>query len=153
MTEIRGRQVKKVLCACFILAGWLFWQPGHAQERCNNAQGCSSLTLEELLKQPQAYQGKIVRVSGFLHCRFEDMALYLARDDSDKNVYRHALWITCRQDVEIKLLVPGEGAAKLQDLDARHVEMVGEFRNDMHGHFGVYAAGLKDVRSVRQHKD
>jgi hypothetical protein len=52
-----------------------------------------SISLIQFLANPDRYHGVKVAVSGYLHWRFEDAALYLSKTDADYLNTTNAIWI------------------------------------------------------------
>ena len=50
-------------------------------------------SLITLIARPELYDGKPVRVVGFIRFEFEGNALYMSRADYENNVTRNGLWI------------------------------------------------------------
>jgi hypothetical protein len=97
-------------------------------------QSCrSDGQFENLLKTPDDYHGKEITITGIIHERFEDNAIYLARNSSrDK-----AVWIEYSE--VFMLLNTFEG------LDGQRIKVKGEFDRNGKGHLGQYAGTLKEA--------
>ena len=50
-------------------------------------------TLAQLIAKPQAYQGKVVRVAGYLHLEFEGNGLYPNKADSEHYRTAKGVWL------------------------------------------------------------
>ena len=62
-------------------------------------QDFTSVSLIELIGNPAKYDGKLVRVYGFLHLEFEGEALYLHREDYERRLFTNSLHVdidTCK---------------------------------------------------------
>src|SRR4051794_39863871 len=51
------------------------------------------VSLVALVANPAAYDGRRLRVVGFVSLEFEDSALYLDKDDFNAIVLRNAIWV------------------------------------------------------------
>lgn len=57
------------------------------------------VSLIQLLANPQAYDGKIVRIIGFIHLEFEGNVIYLHEDDFRYGLTKNGLWIDLPRDI------------------------------------------------------
>jgi hypothetical protein len=106
----------------------------------------TQVSLVRLIARPEPYHGKRVRVSGFLHQKFEDSALYLSKADADHLITANAIWV--RYDPKVQL-EPEEGSAKdLDYFDGRPVMLEGIFNMNQHGHRGAFSGVLERVVRV-----
>ena len=99
-----------------------------------------SVSLIRLIATPEAYDGKFVRVEGYLHNKFEDSALYLSKDDADYLVGQNGLWVTYGS-VTYKQSLAADG---------KPVLLEGTFNKSGHGHMGMFAGELKSVSRVME---
>src|SRR5690606_22889167 len=51
------------------------------------------VSLIQLLANPEKYEGKLVRVTGFVHLEFEDNAVWLHKADFENSMHSNALWL------------------------------------------------------------
>jgi hypothetical protein len=51
------------------------------------------VSLIQLIANPQTYDGKRVRVIGYLHLEFETEAIYLHREDFEQRINQNAVWL------------------------------------------------------------
>lgn len=56
-------------------------------------------SLVQLIATPGRFDGKIVKVIGFVHYGFEDSALYLHREDFESNLISNSIGIDLRAEV------------------------------------------------------
>lgn len=106
----------------------------------------TSVSLIQLIADPDKYHGKFVRVSGYLHNKFEDSGLYLSKEDADYLVCTNSLWIQYN-DKNVML----QGLKKnpsLNYFDCKMVLVEGTFDKESHGHRGMWAGELKHVSRV-----
>ena len=62
-------------------------------------QDFANVSLIELIANPAKYDGKLVRVFGFIHLEFEEEAIYLHREDYEKKLFTNAVHVdidTCK---------------------------------------------------------
>ncbi|MBS1505452.1 MAG: hypothetical protein JSS79_02290 [Bacteroidetes bacterium] len=89
--------------------------------------------FERLLQSPDEFQGKEVEITGIIHERFGDSALYLTTNSSKHK----AVWIKYS-----KLFMT---LNTFRGLDGQRIKIKGEFDEDHKGHLGKYAGTLKET--------
>ena len=111
-----------------------------------------------LIANPEKYDGKRVRLRGFLHYQFEDSALYLSKDDADYLNSANAIWIRYDKTVKLEILVcknikeiTKPTADDFKYFDGRYVTVEGIFNMKGRGHLGVFSGELDNV--VRLEED
>lgn len=88
-----------------------------------------------LLAQPQAYDGKLITTTGFMHLEFEGDSLYQNRNDHALRLRENALWIS----------LPELESGALSAFKMQYVEITGVFNAESHGHGGLYSGTIHDV--------
>jgi hypothetical protein len=91
-------------------------------------------SIMQLIARPELYDGKQVRVMGYIHWAFEGNGLYLHEDDWKHHLYRNGVW------VELKDGLPDR--PKCQD---QYVLIEGTFRASDHGHLGMWSGAIMDI--------
>jgi len=104
-------------------------------------QAYQDVSLVALLANPAAYDGKAVRVAGFLSLEFEGSAIYLDREAYATGLYRNAVW------VEIPGLKIGD---PLRMKDGRYVSISGIFDARDHGHMGAFSGELREAGHIQR---
>ena len=71
---------------------------GHAQMTGYYPKGgpgiaAEDVSLIQLIANPQAYDGKAIRIIGFVHLEFEAQVIYLHEEDFHHGLNRDGLWI------------------------------------------------------------
>ena len=51
------------------------------------------VSMIQLIANPEKYDGKYVRVMGFLRLEFEGNGLYLHREDYEESLYKNGVWV------------------------------------------------------------
>ncbi|MFY9561863.1 MAG: hypothetical protein WAQ52_16635 [Terriglobales bacterium] len=97
------------------------------------------VSLIRLLANPELYNGKFVRVNGFLVLEFEGTALYLHREDCEQILMRNAVWLD----------VPSEVWERKYELTERYVVIEGVFRADCRGHMDAFGGAINPVQDIR----
>lgn len=98
--------------------------------------------MVQLLAHPDKYHGEMVRVTGYLHVKFEDNCLYLSKDDADRLNGKQGFWVSFSESAQLQ---PKQDLAKF---DCQFVLIDGVFDRDMHGHMGAAAGHLDKVSRI-----
>ena len=106
-----------------------------------------NVSLIQLIATPEDFNGKKVRVSGFLHVKFEDSVLYLSKDHADHIMGRNGLWIDYSQNIDT---FP-EDIEDIIYFDGKAVTLEGIFifEDEMgHGHFGLNSGMISETDRI-----
>lgn len=95
----------------------------------------STVSLIRLIASPEKYDGKKVRVIGYLHLEFEGDALYLHKEDYNAAISKNGLWINISRD----------SATRAMKYNNRYIIMEGVFDAKSYGHMGMFSGSLKDI--------
>src|SRR5438105_15964932 len=76
--------MKLIPLACVLIA--LLAAPMQAQEP-------TDVTLVRLIANPEKFDGKLIRVIGFLRLEFEGNVLYLHREDYENAILGDGIWV------------------------------------------------------------
>jgi hypothetical protein len=93
------------------------------------------VSMVQLLATPEKFDGKLVRVFGFLRLEFEGDALYLHREDDTQGLTRNALWVDRTEAIE----------REQEKLNAHYVLIEATFDAEDTGHMGLFGGALKKV--------
>jgi len=96
-------------------------------------------SLLELITRPEVYDGRRVRVVGFVNFEFEGNALYLSRTDWENGLTRSAVWVDPPTGFESNW-----GPARGQP-NRRYVIVEATFRAGRRGHLGLFSGALEEV--------
>jgi hypothetical protein len=91
------------------------------------------VSIIQLVANPAVYDGKVVRLIGFIHFEFEGNAIYLHKEDYDHAITNDGLWVD---------LAPGFSAKECQ---GRYVIIEGTFRANDHGHMGMWSGAVRGI--------
>jgi len=102
-------------------------------------QKAESVSLMQLIVNPEKYHGKLVRVIGVSRIEFEGNGIWFTKEHYKHRIYKNSLWI-----------VPDYRAldATQQQLEAyngKYVLMEGIFNKDDHGHMGLNSGTIEKV--------
>ena len=94
--------------------------------------------MVQLIATPEKFQGKFVRVEGYVSLEFEDYALYLTRDDYEHLTGDNAVWIDFKRGV---LKSPDQ-------LNGKYVLIEGTYDAREHGHLGMFSGEIRNVSRI-----
>jgi hypothetical protein len=117
------------------------------------AEQPQSVSLIQLIATPEKYNGKFVRVEGYLHYKFEDSALYFTKDHADRLDGRNALWVSYASSETIQLQPKEKDGIKYFDCEWALLEGIFKYESDHgHGHMGMFSGELKNVTRVMKQR-
>ena len=93
------------------------------------------VSLVQLIASPKGYNGKIVRLIGFVRLEFEGDAIYLHQEDYKHSISKNGLWIDVTEDMEKRKTA----------LDQKYVLIEGTFDAKMTGHFGMWSGSIQKI--------
>jgi hypothetical protein len=94
----------------------------------------------QLIATPERFDGKRVRVIGFLKLEFEGNALYVHREDYDQAIAKNALWIDTTPQK-----TGSTPAFASKDLSDQYVIVEGVFDAKNTGHMGSFSGAIKQI--------
>jgi len=101
-----------------------------------NGQDATGISLIQLISNPDKYDGKVVRLEGFLRIEFEGNALYLHQEDDDHMLTKNAIWVDVNPDI----------MKRRTTLNKKYVFLEGTFYAKDHGHMGLFSGSLHKVK-------
>jgi hypothetical protein len=101
-----------------------------------NAQQPTRVSLVQLIANPQEYDGKFVRVIGFVSVEFEGTAVYLHQEDYKYEITQNALWLEL-------------DSQRNKKFDQRYVLIEGTFDASHGGHKGLFNGSIKDIKRLQ----
>ena len=93
------------------------------------------VSLVRLIANPKDYDGKVVRVIGFMRLEFEGDGIYLHQDDYQHSIYKNGLWIGASEDMH----------KRKAELDQKYVLVEGTFNAKMTGHMGLWSGSIQKI--------
>jgi hypothetical protein len=96
----------------------------------------TDVSLINLIATPEKYQGKIVRVVGYLNLEFEGNAIYIHKEDYENALLKNAIWIELSRDEAIK---------NTKAFNKKYVILVGVFDMKDNGHMGLFSGAIKKI--------
>ena len=91
--------------------------------------------LVQLIANPRSYDGKIVRVIGFVRLEFEGNSIYLHQDDSTHDITKNGLWIDATEEMR----------TNKADFDQKYVLLEGTFSAKETGHMGLWSGSIQRI--------
>jgi hypothetical protein len=118
------------ICTLLLLLSVSCWfgQPLVAAEPLN-------VSLVQLIASPKDYDGKIVRVIGFVRLEFEGNAIYLHQEDYKHSISKNGLWIDVTEDMQ----------KRKAELDRKYVLIEGTFDTKRTGHMGMWSGSIQNI--------
>lgn len=98
-----------------------------------------SISIINLIANPEKYYGKKVNVTGYMISEFEGTAIYLSRDDYDNRIYKNSIF-----------LLIGKGSG-YEYYNKEYVTLNGTFVEG-NGHMGLFSGMLDDISIIRKRK-
>ena len=98
-----------------------------------------AVSIMQVLATPERYDGRKVRVSGFVTLGFEDLGLHMDESAYLAGIRKNALWLDNPDWLTPK-------AAR--QLNRRYAEVAGTFKASRLGQYDLYSGTLTDLRRV-----
>jgi hypothetical protein len=117
-----------------------------------NAGDIANVSLLNLISMPEKYDGKLVRVEGYLHQKYEDNGLYISKEAADYMLSHNAVWLTYGDSLVVQHHEASKKLNKkdMKEFDGSYVLIEGVFRAAERGHMGMYAGGIDNVSRIMQ---
>jgi hypothetical protein len=119
----------KLIASVFVIFISLLAVPIKAEEPVD-------VTLVQLIANPEKFDGKLVRVIGFLRLEFEGNVLYLHREDYENAILGDGIWVDVTPEI----------TKQSKTLNMHYVLFVGIFSSSDKGHMGMWSGTIKKIR-------
>ncbi len=93
------------------------------------------VSIVQLLANPKEYDGKFVRLIGYVALEFEGTAIFLHKEDCDHALMANGLWL----DVDEAVL------KKRKEYHHKYVLIEGTFNAKNKGHLGAWPAAVEKI--------
>lgn len=93
------------------------------------------VSIVQLIATPERFDGKMIRVIGFLHLEFEGNALYLHETDFCHSISANAVWVAVGWPPKDEQMARSNS----------YVLLEGRFDAQSKGHFGMFSGSIRDV--------
>ena len=100
---------------------------------CADAQ--QNVTMTQLIANPKTYDGKNIRVIGFLRLEFEGNVLYGHREDYENALLGNGIWVDANNEI-IK---------SKKDINLKYVLFEGIFSSTDKGHMDMWSGSLTNI--------
>lgn len=149
MNPFRMRIFLPAMAACFLLSLAALLLGGDSEKAAVSGVTASqpspaasgmpeAVSILDLLARPDAYDGKFIRIDGFLHVKFEDCAVFMTKEHADYLMGKYGLWVSFKTGEFIKQ----------KDYDCKYVLLEGVFNKSGHGHMQLFGGELREVSRV-----
>ncbi|GAK50705.1 hypothetical protein U14_01938 [Candidatus Moduliflexus flocculans] len=110
------------------------------------------ISLIQLIAHPEKYHQKIIRIEGYFHYHFEDVALYLSKIDADYLIGVNAVWLSFAESatMEAHQVEFPPGKERLSYFSCKYVLIEGRFNQEVHGHLGAYSGTIEQVTRIQE---
>jgi hypothetical protein len=95
----------------------------------------TNVTMVQLIANPAQFDGKTIRVIGFLRLEFEGNVLYLHREDYENALLGDGIWVD----------VTSQMTKNSKMLNMHYVLLEGLFSSKGHGHMGMWSGTIKNI--------
>lgn len=99
------------------------------------SSGPLDVSLIQLIANPEKYDGKFVRVIGYLRLEFEGNALYVHREDDEAALTKNAIWVDATSDM----------TNDPETFNRKYVLLEGIFDAKQHGHMDLFSGELRRI--------
>jgi hypothetical protein len=93
----------------------------------------------ELIARPELYDGKRIRVIGFVNFEFEGNGLYVSREDWQQSIHRNGVWIEPPKSFE------SDSGSAARRPNQQYVLVEATFRAGQGGHMSMWSGTLERV--------
>jgi hypothetical protein len=121
--------MKLIASGCILLFAALLVAPVKAEEPVD-------VTLVQLIANPQHFDGKLIRVIGFLRLEFEGNVLYLHREDYENAILGDGIWVDVTPEIK----------KQSKTLNMNYVLLEGIFSSRDRGHMGMWSGAIQKIR-------
>jgi len=123
----------RVIAAVCLLFSTLLAGPTKAEEPIN-------VTMVQLIANPERFDGKLIRVIGFLRLEFEGDVLYLHREDYEQALLGDGIWVDATPEIK----------KNSKDLNMHYVLFEGVFSSKDKGHMGMWSGTITQIRRAER---
>jgi hypothetical protein len=94
------------------------------------------VSLVQLIANSKDYDGKFVRVIGFVSLEFEGNGIYLHEEDYKHGISKNGLWIDATVDISKRKV----------EFDKKYVLLEGTFNAKETGHMGLWSGSIQQIK-------
>jgi hypothetical protein len=125
------------------IAGWLAAGTaggngaGETEKPGSSPRQPLAVSLLQLIAAPDTFEGKYVRIHGFVRIEHEGTAVYLHREDFEHMLTRNGLWLAANDATPA-------GSREAQ-VNGRYAIIEGRFTAKKKGHKGLWSGSLEEI--------
>ncbi len=93
------------------------------------------VSIIRLIASPDTFDGKVVRIMGYLHLEFEGNGIYFHKEDYDRSLSKNGLWVDA----------PSEMFREMVKMNNRYVLIEGVFSTKDEGHMGGWSGAVTNI--------
>ena len=93
------------------------------------------VTMVQLISNPERFDGKVVRVIGFLRLEFEGDVLYLHREDYENAILGDGIWVDATPEI----------TKQTKTLNMHYVLLIGTFSSRDRGHMDMWSGTITKI--------
>ena len=110
----------------------------------------SDISIIQLIANPTKYNGFKISVTGYMHIKFEDCAIYLTKTDADYLNGSNALWVNFNENIKTSKINLKDEANEntLNYFDCKYVRITGVFNMNRRGHMGMFSGTIESVENI-----
>ncbi len=135
----------------FILPNILFAQNNLKDTATVTDLRDSDISIIQLIANPTKYNGFKVSISGYMHIKFEDCAIYLSKTDADYLNGSNALWVSFSDNINTTT-INSKNKKTLNYFDCKYVRITGVFNMNKKGHMGMFAGTIEFVENILEER-
>jgi hypothetical protein len=104
----------------------------------SNAEQPLDVSMIQLIANPEKFDGKHIRVIGFLRIEFEGNALYFHRQDYEIGLLKNGIWVDVTPEME----------KQSSKFNMQYVLLEGIFSASEKGHMDAFSGSIKHINRV-----
>ena len=97
------------------------------------------VSIVRVIANPDEYNGRRVRLAGYLITSFEQSAVFLDRESYDQGIYANAIWLQ---------VPPQMTNSERKHLSGQYVSVQGTFLADFKGHVNAFSGELGSIEQI-----
>jgi hypothetical protein len=119
-------------------------QKSEVSEKQNDETGIKStsnnISMINLIASPEKYNGKKIKIIGFVNAEFGKNGVYLSKDDYENSIYKNGILISQPESVRKNILD--------KNLDKRYMYIEGTFKMNEADYNGPWSGKLERVTKM-----
>ncbi len=100
----------------------------------------TGVSIIQLIANPEKFNGKYVRLIGFVRLEFEGDAIYLHKEDYERGLTKNGLWLEITGDC------CGDNT---QGFDQKYCLVQGTFNAENRGHMDLFSGSIENIKRIK----